>query len=209
LVVNVLLLRLLPAVLAPVLDLLRRTWSVRRVHAELLDDAKAALVLAFFHGDQVPMVALHARRDISPLASLSRDGELLSRCVGRLGYRPIRGSSSLGGRRALLESVRCMLGDHRHVALAVDGPRGPRFQPHHGAMALAAATRRPLVFGVILAKPAWYASSWDRTVLPMPFARVEVRYGRMDPPAAEPAAIDGATLELGRRMRELATALEP
>jgi lysophospholipid acyltransferase (LPLAT)-like uncharacterized protein len=207
--VKAFLLRFLPAIVALALDLLRRTWRVRRVRGELVDGSEGPVVLAFFHGDQVPMVALHARRGISPLASWSPDGEFLARSVSRLGYRPIRGSSSRGGRRAFLEGIRCLLGDKRHVAFAVDGPRGPRFVPHRGAVALAAATRRPLIFGVVVAGRAWHARSWDRLAVPLPLARVELRYGRMEPPQADAAAIDEAASRLGVAMRELAGIAKP
>ena len=54
--------------------LLAATWRIERIGAELLDDAvDGGAVLAFWHGEQLPMVAAHARRGFLGMASLSRD----------------------------------------------------------------------------------------------------------------------------------------
>ena len=53
------------------------------------------------------------------------DGEFIARVIRRFGFVPVRGSSSRGGQRALLEMNR-LLAEGNGVAFTIDGPRGPR-----------------------------------------------------------------------------------
>jgi hypothetical protein len=197
--------RPLGLLLALALRVLARSWRLRVHGAELMDEVREGrpLVLAFFHGEQVPMVALHRDLPVASMVSWSADGELLASVITHLGYLPVRGSSSRGGRRAFLECVRCLLTGERSPALAVDGPRGPPHVPHRGVVALAASTARPIVYGRVRASLAWTFASWDRLFVPLPFSRVELRYGWMPPPEPEPEAIETARGELGRRMLAL------
>ncbi|MFT5683236.1 MAG: lysophospholipid acyltransferase (LPLAT)-like uncharacterized protein [Myxococcota bacterium] len=194
---------LVPPILAAAVTLLAATWRVRHIDGHLLEEAVAdgAAVLAFWHGEQLIMVPTHARRGFHAMASLSRDGELLAQTITRLGYGAIRGSSSRGGGSALKQSV-TLLSRGVCPALAVDGPRGPRFEPHPGVLIMAARTSRPIVYGVAHARPALHLRSWDRFEIPAPFARVEIAYGRIEAPVDDaPETIEKARQHLGERMR--------
>jgi len=173
---------------------------------ELLDVALAEgpLVAAFFHEDQLPLVALHRHMRMVGMASLSRDGQLLSDVVQRLGYRVIRGSTSRGTLRVGRAALRALQQEGASLALAVDGPRGPRRKVQEGAVAFAAMAGRPLVFLAVHAAPAWRARSWDRFLVPLPFARVELRYGLLPAPATGRAARKQLTQRLEARMKALA-----
>ncbi|MEL6342845.1 MAG: DUF374 domain-containing protein [Myxococcota bacterium] len=168
---------------------LARTWRVERHGAHLLDDARAAgaVVLACWHGEQLCLIAPHAQMNLATLVSHSPDGELLARVLSRMGYATIRGSSSRGGARAALRAIRAMKTDAAAVAVAVDGPRGPRHQVQPGALLLARRTGAPLLFAVARAWPAIRLRSWDRFIIPMPFARVTITYGRVEAPLSADA----------------------
>jgi lysophospholipid acyltransferase (LPLAT)-like uncharacterized protein len=49
-------------------------------------------VLAFFHGKQWPLLAWKRRRPTAVLVSLSADGTMMARALGRLGFSVVRGS---------------------------------------------------------------------------------------------------------------------
>lgn len=132
-------------------------------------------MLAFLHGEQLPMIALHRGRGIVGMASRSKDGALVAGVLTALGYDVVRGSSSRGGADAILESLMALRGG-RCPALAVDGPRGPAGSVQPGAEALARAADVPVLIGRVRAA-GWRARSWDRFLVPWPFARVEVCYG--------------------------------
>lgn len=153
------------------------TWRVEREPWPVVGPS----VVAFWHSELVPMVALHRGRArtggaaLVGMASQSADGEVVAAALRALGYGVVRGSSSRGGVGALRASL-AALADGGSPALAVDGPRGPAGVAQAGAVALAARAGVPLVYGRIHAK-GWRARSWDRTLVPWPFARVALTYG--------------------------------
>lgn len=198
----------LPWLMRVALSALCATWRVRYVGREAFDEAVAAggAVLAFWHGQQLPIVFLHRDRGFMPIISQSRDGELLARLVSGLGYEPVRGSSSRGGSEAFAAGLRA-LAEGRCPGLAVDGPRGPRLEPKHGALTLAARSGRPVLHVTARAARAIRLRSWDRFEIPLPFTRIEVRYGRMEPPEPAPESIERARVALRDAMTGL-SALE-
>ncbi len=109
------------------------------------------------------------------MISQSRDGGRIARAVEYVGFRPVRGSSSRGGMRALLQMVRLLHGPAVccHV---VDGPRGPRGEVKPGLI-LMAQRSGALLFPVLYAtKQKWQVGSWDRMQIPLPFGRVVARF---------------------------------
>jgi lysophospholipid acyltransferase (LPLAT)-like uncharacterized protein len=109
--------------------------------------------------------------------SRSRDGDLIDAVLRRLGFAACpRGSSSRGASgllRALIRTTR----SGTIVAVLPDGPRGPRRIAKSGVVALASAAGAALVPVGVGARPCLRFGSWDRAVLPLPFARVHCVYG--------------------------------
>ena len=113
------------------------------------------------------------------MISRHADGEVIARIVKSLGYRTIRGSTTRGGVRALLESAQ-VVNDGIVVAITPDGPRGPRHVFSPGAVIVAQRTSRPIIAIAATASRAWRLRSWDRHVVPKPFASVTIRYSRAE-----------------------------
>jgi lysophospholipid acyltransferase (LPLAT)-like uncharacterized protein len=183
--------------------LLSWTWFLRRSPADLVPARDSeAVVYAFWHGEQGIMIPVHSGLGITALASLSRDGVLVSRVLDLFGYRVARGSSSRGGSAGLDACVDSLNRDIS-VGITVDGPRGPRHEPHPGAVVMAARTRRSIVYIVSHCTPAVRLRSWDRFEIPWPLARVRIAYGQMNAPEDQPEAIEAARVELRKRMKAL------
>jgi lysophospholipid acyltransferase (LPLAT)-like uncharacterized protein len=91
------------------------------------------------------------------------------------------------------------------VAITPDGPRGPRYAVQTGAIKLGQITGRPIV--PVSYRVNWKvrANSWDRHMIPLPFARVEMRAGELltVPPDATEAQVEELRQELERRMRSI------
>jgi len=104
------------------------------------------------------------------LASRSRDGELLARYVGCFGVSAVRGSSSRGGDVGLRQLARAVRSG-TDVAIVPDGPRGPAEQLQPGVVTLAVLTGAPVVPVAVGAWPSRRLHSWDRFLVPWPFAR--------------------------------------
>ncbi len=63
------------------------------------------------------------------------------------------------------------------ITLAVDGPRGPKYEVQHGAAWIACKTGAPIIPLSLNAKKYWQVNSWDRTQIPKPFAETELIVG--------------------------------
>ncbi len=110
------------------------------------------------------------------LISEHRDGELVARAAQSLGYGLIRGSSTHGAERALISLVRELQSGHE-VAITPDGPRGPSRTFAPGALIAAQRSDTFILPVAASADRAWRLRSWDRFMIPKPFAHVTVAYG--------------------------------
>jgi lysophospholipid acyltransferase (LPLAT)-like uncharacterized protein len=149
-------------------------------------------------------------RGIVVLTSQSLDGEYIARFLKRFGFGTVRGSSTRGGTRALVEMIRCMRRGFP-MAFTVDGPRGPRYEVKPGPILLARKTGNPMVPFSVECASYWTARSWDRLQIPKPFTRAKFIAG--NPIYVEPngdgeesrlilqAALD-ELVEAGREWRE-------
>ncbi len=201
---------LAPPVAAAAVRALGATLRLHEEGVEALEPRWAAgqpLIYAVWHGRILMIPWLTARmrrtrgaRPVRVLASRSRDGEMVARWVTRFGLSVARGSSSRGGAealRALAASVRA----GEDVAVVPDGPRGPRERLQAGLVVLAAATGAPIVPLGFAARPARRLASWDRFLVPMPFARAAVVFGKV---ATVPRGADRETAraDVERALRE-------
>lgn len=183
-----------------VLGALARTWRFRVVNGERVQDLRAAgqpFIFSLWHGHLLPLLWFHKRQSVSILISEHRDGELIARTAQWLGYGLIRGSTTHGAERALLSLVR-ELESGREVAITPDGPRGPARTFAPGALIAAQRSRSPILPVAAAADRAWRLGSWDRFVIPKPFARITVAYGdptMVDAASARAAATEGPRFE--------------
>ena len=163
----------------PVINALGHTlrWRVEGLHH--LDRIVASgrqPVMAFWHGRVLLATFYFRGRGIVVMTSENFDGEWISRIIERFGYGTARGSTSRGGRKAMLKLVR----DMRHgrpAGFAVDGPRGPARVAQPGAVWLAKATGNPVLPFHLEASSYWTAHSWDQTQVPKPFSNIALVVG--------------------------------
>lgn len=114
----------------------------------------------------------------SLMISQSKDGEIVARVAVHNGWNPIRGSSSQGGMSALKNMI-ASLKKSRLCAHIVDGPRGPSGVVKPGVIRLAHATNAAIVPFYTFAEHGWNFNSWDKFLLPKPFSKVTLRFGKM------------------------------
>jgi lysophospholipid acyltransferase (LPLAT)-like uncharacterized protein len=161
-----------------ILRLLGSTWRVRRTGNTDFDAMLARrepFVVIFWHGNIIPITWCHRGQPFWPLISTHADGELIARVVQALGYGTVRGSSSRGGTQALRDMLR-LLGEGKNVVVTPDGPRGPRHSFSPGALIAAWRTGRCVIAIRATANRAWRTRSWDRHLVPKPFATVTIHY---------------------------------
>lgn len=110
------------------------------------------------------------------LISASRDGDLVSILIERSGYGTIRGSSSRKGVSALRQLVDTLAAGS-NVLLTPDGPRGPVYEASQGVVFLAQKTGVSVVPIHMEYSSCWRLKSWDRFIVPRPFARLRAIFG--------------------------------
>jgi len=114
------------------------------------------------------------------MSSNSYDGEYMGRIIHKFGFVAVKGSSSRNAVRALL-GLRRALQEGWAVAFSIDGPRGPRHKVKPGPVALASSSAVPLSTFHIAVENAWVLNTWDRLIIPKPFSRVLMRFGKLIP----------------------------
>ena len=161
-------------------------------------------VMAFWHGRILPATIYFRRRGIVVITSENFDGEWIAGIIERFGYGTARGSTSRGGRRALLQLVRDMEAG-RPAGFTVDGPRGPARVAQPGAVWLAKATGNPVLPFHLEADRYWTVNSWDRTQIPKPFSTLALVVGEPFhvPENADDVSIEAARGELEKRLWQL------
>jgi lysophospholipid acyltransferase (LPLAT)-like uncharacterized protein len=175
-------------------------WTVVRgdVPDRLLNEGRSFIV-AFWHGRLLLMPYAWMRPvPFFMLISQHRDGQLIARTVAYFGIATIAGSTTRGGAGALRALVKA-LNDGACVGITPDGPRGPYMRASDGIVSVARLAGVPVL-------PATYAISrrrvlgtWDRFVVPLPFARGVIAWGE---PIAVARDLDAAGVDAVRRRIE-------
>ena len=190
--------RLIYRLAAPVgLAILRFWWSTCRITrvdgAEFLHAALAqapSLLPCYWHQHELfcSRFLLNQRAQglkLGFLISPSVDGEIPAIIARKLGAEVIRGSSTHTGARALRDYYNLLVKEQVSPVITPDGPKGPRFKFKPGAILLAQISGRPLLPMAYAASRAWLVS-WDRFVIPWPFARIAIAIG---PPRTVPRTL--------------------
>ena len=170
----------------PLINALGHTlrWRVEGLHHyDAIVASGRQPVMAFWHGRILPAAFYFRRRGIVVITSENFDGEWIARVIERFGYGTARGSTTRGGRKAMVQLVRAMKAG-KPVGFTIDGPRGPARVAQPGAVWLAGATGNPLLPFHLEASSAWTLGSWDHTQIPKPFTTVALVVGEpIDVPA--------------------------
>jgi lysophospholipid acyltransferase (LPLAT)-like uncharacterized protein len=160
------------------LDATYRYKSYGMEHRKLAEAHRpgGAFVIASWHENVMPALLIHRNQKFSPLISQSKDGEFTAYSARKLGFRPVRGSSSRGGSEARQELIKVM-DEGYSPAITVDGPRGPRRQVKAGVIDVARKCQAMIVPVCCMGKRNWVLSSWDKFRIPKPFTNIVLCYG--------------------------------
>ncbi len=203
---------LAPPVVNAALSALFRTLRVRLVDEEDLFSRWARgekVIVAFWHNRMLMMPLAARGQRVCILVSLHRDGEIATRALSRRGIHVVRGSVTRGA----VAGFKRLLAEYRNgysLAVVPDGPRGPRYAAKPGVIHLARATGAPVFPVTFAASRAAHLRSWDRLIIPLPFARVAIVFGQplyVDRHAAE-EQLEECRCTLETRLNELGRAAE-
>lgn len=141
-------------------------------------NAQRPVCFALWHENWLGALLGMANLGCAPLVSRSRDGSLLTAVLERVGFFPVRGSSSKGGsegKHSLIETTR----GGKSPLITVDGPTGPARKAKFGIASVAVATQLPIVPIHITFSSYWRLGSWDKMFVPKPFSRLTVSHGEL------------------------------
>lgn len=155
-------------------------------------------LLVTWHGEMLMMAFCYNKvkqtnKKVSVIASTHGDGQLMGNILIELTKgKIINGSSSKKALKALLEAMKDIKSGHYNVAIAPDGPRGPRHSVAGGVVTLSQKTHTPIVTFNCKASSVWQLKSWDKMFLPKPFCRLDFYIG-------EPFLLDELSIEEGKQ----------
>ena len=208
-----LLLNILPFAAAWIMRLIH--WSLRN---EVVGDEQLKqvwgrgerVIIAFWHDQLLMMVFGYPRKGAKILISPSKDGELISRTMKYFAQDAVRGSSSRGGRAAFKEMISLSRVD-ADIVLTPDGPKGPRRELKDGVIQLAKLSGRPVVPMAFACSRGHRFHSWDRFLMPYPFARGVYSFGPplyFDKQAGVESFRTELTLAMQQNLQQAETRLE-
>ena len=203
-----------------VIETLWRTCRLRFVNLDRLTTLvreQGAVVPVFWHQHLLMCARFIADRRAELktgfMISPSVDGQAPTMLAELYGAHVVRGSGSYTGMRAVRGVYQAIVKDGISPGITPDGPRGPRFKFKPGAIFTAQISRKAVVPIAYAAKPAWILRTWDKFVIPPPFAKVVIAIGEpyFPPEKLNDEEMEAAQRELERRMlqtyRDAAAAL--
>ena len=150
-----------------ILRFIASTWRIKVVGELPLKPA----VIAFWHGEMLPVWKFFAKTNSCAIVSLNKDGAILAHLLSKWKYKLIRGSSSRGGSEVINEIVNNS--ECNFFLITPDGPRGTRMQCKAGAFVVAQRKDIPLFFiKCNTVNKKVFSRSWDKFEFPLPFTKI-------------------------------------
>ena len=162
-------------------------------------------IYPFWHAHQLAALIQYDYCPTVIMVSRSRDGEYIAQIAQRVGFLPVRGSSSRAGASAFKEMLRLAFTEHP-IAITPDGPRGPRHTVNPGVINLAQKSGLAITPVALGLSGFWELSSWDRFRIPKPFSVIYACWGK--PLRVPPDADETQRKELAATLRTRMIALE-
>jgi lysophospholipid acyltransferase (LPLAT)-like uncharacterized protein len=203
---------LAPPLLRVLLRLLQWTLRIEYLGADALRGRWARgeqAIISFWHNRLLMLPVIAAGTPICIMVSRHRDGEIATNLLAAWGVTTVRGSASRGAVGGFLRLVDAYRRGHS-LAVLPDGPRGPRYVAKPGVVHLAKAVDGPIYPMAYAATRALHLRSWDRLIVPLPFARVLIEIGEplSVPPQASAEQLEDCRGELERRLAALTASVE-
>ncbi|MDY7035555.1 MAG: lysophospholipid acyltransferase family protein [Thermodesulfobacteriota bacterium] len=178
---DVILLQLIPPFVALLIKVLMLTCRCVRIEGiererDAIFRSRGGAVYATWHQRMSYLFHFFGSRHVTIMISRSRDGEYAARLASWLGFKNVRGSSTRGGSRAMRELIK-RIKEGGVGGILADGPQGPARLAKRGSVVIARNAEVPLIPILWGADRCWVFNSWDRYMVPKPFARIAIFFG--------------------------------
>ena len=132
-------------------------------------------IMACWHGEllMIPYAYTKYRKNphVKLLISEHFDGNLIAKTLNFFRFETIRGSSTRGGVKALMQSIKEIRNGY-DLGITPDGPKGPRHEVSDGIIVMAQKANVNIVLVQIKPTRYWQLKSWDKFVIPKPFGTI-------------------------------------
>ncbi len=142
----------LPFFLFSIIEFLGRTWRIR-----IKGKFPPSGIFLFYHGEMLPLLYAFKKRKIYVLVRNSPDGRLAGRVAELMGYSPVFSAR-----------------DYSPLAIAVDGPKGPRGVIRPRLLRWLEERGEKVFFFRAYPSRGFILPTWDRFIIPLPFSVVEI-----------------------------------
>jgi lysophospholipid acyltransferase (LPLAT)-like uncharacterized protein len=133
-------------------------------------------IMACWHGELLMIPYAYTKYRKSPyvklLISEHFDGNLIAKTLNFFGFDTVRGSTTRGGIKALLKSIKELKSGY-DLGITPDGPKGPRHEVSDGIVVMAQKADVKVVLVEIKPSSYWQLNSWDKFIIPKPFGTIE------------------------------------
>ena len=163
--------RIIGLFLGGFIKILIKTTEYRVVQSKKAIKHKQAIIV-IWHRKIIPtMLSTDFIEKKASLISSSKDGDILEEVLKRFDNFGIRGSSNKDGVKGLKQIFKFIKMGFS-IGIAVDGPKGPIYEPKSGALHIAMKTGLPIIpIGGYTNKKWIFKKSWDNFELPKFFSK--------------------------------------
>jgi lysophospholipid acyltransferase (LPLAT)-like uncharacterized protein len=157
-----------------------KTSSVKLLNYDIVlkfKKKKQPVIYSFWHNRLLYLAYLYRKKRVGVMVSLHRDGEYISEIMRKLKLVPIRGSTTRGGIKALIEIIKYTKNSGYDSAFTPDGPRGPKYEIQDGILLASKKSKAPILPITWNAKYKIVLNTWDNFIIPLPFNKFIVLYG--------------------------------
>ena len=111
-----------------ILKIVGKTLNIKIITNDKIKENEESYVFAFWHNKLVaPSLCLDYIEKRAVLASPSKDGELISVPLEKMGFHMVRGSSDKNSTSSLISLIKLMKKGYS-IGTPVDGPKGPIYE---------------------------------------------------------------------------------
>ncbi len=167
-----------PLILEKLMKIGKLTYRIKEYNQVEAENAinKGGLMLGW-HCHLWSIAVALAKHNYTALASQSKEGEIISQSLEKLGWKVVRGSSSSGAVSSLKKMLK-LVRDERQLVITPDGPRGPAREIKLGAVMIQQRSGCPVIpIGVANGWKHTFKKSWDNFELPFLFSKIVIYYG--------------------------------
>lgn len=129
------------------------------------------LMLPFLYRQLVKRMSKERNKAFFIISSQHFDGEIMVHLYRYFGLKTLRGSTSKGGLRVLIESIK-LLKEGCDMGITPDGPKGPYHSIADGVVAMSQKAQRCIVPMRVECSRYWELNTWDKFKIPKPFSTI-------------------------------------